>query len=413
MTGSTEGRDHRHRPLAGRDPEEVHRAATPLELLYDLTFVVAFGTAANELAHYLAEQHTGAAVGGFCLAVVSVTWCWMNYSRFASAYDNDDWVFRVATMVQMVGVIVLALGLPDMFASVDRGEAIDVRVMVLGYVVMRLSMLFLWWLAGRNDPERAPAARKYIWTIGLAQLGWVALALLDLPVWLYFAIGLPLFVLELAGPVLAERRTPTPWHAHHIAERHGLLLLITLGEGVLGTVMAVNALVHGGHGWTFEAALLAVAGIGLTFGLWWMYFAVPWGDVLRRHRNRSRAWGLGHFLLFGSVAATGAGLHVAAYFVEGAAKLGRTETVLTVAIPVAIYILALYAIYWAFLRQRDSFHLLLLAGTAGVILLAVICAELGASTPWCLVVVMVAPAVTVVGFETKGHRHLTEALLSA
>jgi low temperature requirement protein LtrA len=108
----------------------VHRAATPLELLYDLTFVVAFGAAADELAHYLAEGHFGAAVGGFGLAVFAVTgtWAWMNYSWFASAYDNDDWVFQVATMVQMVGVVVLALGIEEMFAS------LDVRVMVLGYV---------------------------------------------------------------------------------------------------------------------------------------------------------------------------------------------------------------------------------------------------------------------------------------
>src|SRR5690348_3826630 len=113
--------DHRHRALSGRDPNEVHRAATPLELLYDLTFVVAFGTAADELAHYLAERHVGAALGGFSLAVVAVAVAWLSYSWFASAYDNDDWVFRVATMVQMVGVIVLALGLEQMFASLDRG----------------------------------------------------------------------------------------------------------------------------------------------------------------------------------------------------------------------------------------------------------------------------------------------------
>jgi low temperature requirement protein LtrA len=210
---------------------------------------------------------------------------------------------------------------------------------------------------------------------------------------------------------LAERRSPTPWHAHHIAERYGLLLLITLGEGVLGTVTAVNALVHGEHGWTSEAALLAVAGIGLTFGLWWMYFAVPWGDVLAHHRDRVWPWAFGHFLLLGAVAATGAGLHVATYFLEGSATLGPTQTVLTVAVPVAVYIVTLYAVYWAFLRQGDFLHVLLLAGTAAVILLAVVCAELGAGTASCLVVVMLAPAVTVAGFELVGHRRLTNTLL--
>jgi hypothetical protein len=77
-------------------------------------------------------------------------------------------------MVQMVGVIVNALGIGAMFASFDARESPDVRVMVLGYVVMRVSMVFLWSLVARNDPERAPAARTFIWTIGVPQAGWVA-----------------------------------------------------------------------------------------------------------------------------------------------------------------------------------------------------------------------------------------------
>jgi low temperature requirement protein LtrA len=405
-------RSHRRRPLSGRDPNEAHRTATPLELLYDLTFVVAFGTAADQLAHDLADGHLGPAIGGFCFAVFAVTWAWMNYSWFASAYDNDDWVFRVATMVQMVGVIILSLGIPEMFASIDRGGALDVGVMVLGYVVMRVPMVFLWWLVARHDPARAPAARKYIWTISVAQFGWVCLTLLGLPFSTFLLLGIVLFAVELVGPMLAERRSPTPWHARHIAERHGLLVIITLGEGVLGTVVALSALVHTEHGWTLDAALLAVAGIGLTFGLWWMYFVVPWGEVLERHRERSTIWGVGHILLFGSIAATGAGLQVAAYFLEGVATLSTTAAVLTVAVPVSIFVLALYAIGSVFLRQRDPFHLLLIVGTAGVLGLAVVCAQIGMSMSWCLVVLMLAPAVTVVGYETVGHRHLATALLA-
>src|SRR6478735_2100337 len=81
------------------------------ELLYDLTIVVAFGTAANELAHAVAAGHYVAGTAGFAVAAFAVSWAWLNYSWFASAYDADDWVFRLATMVQMVGVIVLSLGL--------------------------------------------------------------------------------------------------------------------------------------------------------------------------------------------------------------------------------------------------------------------------------------------------------------
>ena len=78
----------------------------------------------------------------------------MNYSWFASAYDTDDWAFRVATMVQMVGVIILALGLPQVFHSIDADTIIDNSGTVAGYVVMRLSMIFLWLRAARQDQPR-------------------------------------------------------------------------------------------------------------------------------------------------------------------------------------------------------------------------------------------------------------------
>ena len=95
-----------------------------------------------------------------------------------------------------------------------------------------------------------------------------------------------LIAFELRGPFVAERKAHTPWHPHHIAERYGLLVIITLGEVILGTVASLNAVVHGEAGWTVDAVLLAIAGVGLTFGSWWMYFAVPWGEVLVRHRER-------------------------------------------------------------------------------------------------------------------------------
>jgi low temperature requirement protein LtrA len=274
-----------------------------------------------------------------------------------------------------------------------------------------VSMLFLWALVSRHDPPRAATARTFIWTIGVAQLGWVVLAVLGPPLPTFLLLSSVLVAVELVAPVLAQRRGETPWHARHIAERHGLLVLITLGESVLGTVAALNALVHTDHGWTFDAALLAVAGIGLAFGLWWMYFAIPWGEVLERHRDRAYLWGAGHILLFGSIAAIGAGIHVAAYYLEGVAELSSTGTVLAVAVPLAVFVLGLYAIYAAFVHERDPFHLLLLGGTAALLVIAVVLAALGVGMVWCLLVLMSVPAVTVVGYETIGHRHLAEAML--
>ena len=69
VSEQTAERRHRLRRMEGRDPDEPHRAATPLELLFDLTFVVAFGIAGNELAHFLAEEHFAAGIGGFLFAM--------------------------------------------------------------------------------------------------------------------------------------------------------------------------------------------------------------------------------------------------------------------------------------------------------------------------------------------------------
>jgi low temperature requirement protein LtrA len=396
--------------MAGRDPHESGRVATSLELLFDLTFVVAFGVAGNEAAHLLAEGHVGAALLGFGFAMFAVIWAWINFSWFASAFDTDDWIYRVTTLVQMVGVVILALGLPPMFASIDHGPTLDNGVMVLGYVVMRLAMLAQWLRAARQCPDRRRACLTYAVAISIAQVGWIVQIFADFSLPASVVIAVVLLVVELAGPFVAERfRGGTPWHAHHITERYGLLAIIALGEGIVGTVAAVSAAI-GTQGWSVDAALVALAGTGLTFGMWWVYFVLPSGEVLHRHRERSFGWGYGHVLLFAAIAGTGAGLHVAAYYIEHVAHIGAVATVLTVAVPVAVYVLMVYVLYSTLTRSTDPFHLLLLAGTAVFVVVPVLMAAVGVSMAVCLVVLMLAPAVTVVGFETVGHRHTADLL---
>jgi low temperature requirement protein LtrA len=401
---------HARRRFTGRDPDEPHRTATPLELLFDLTIVVAFGTASDQLSHYVAEDHVTTGVLGFAFASFAVSWAWLNYSWFASAYDTDDWVFRLATMVEMIGVIVVALGLEQMFASIDHGDTLDNGVMVAGYVVMRVPLVFLWWEVSRQDPAHRRAAHTYMATVGTAQVGWVLLAIFGLGVNVSLAAFALLLFVELAGPAVAEGKSRTPWHPQHIAERYGLLVIITLGEVIIGTVAALNALVHGEAGWTVDAALLAVAGVGLTFGCWWMYFAVPWGEPLARHRERAITFGYGHLFIFAPLAAMGGGLHVAALLLGEEAKIGETAAVLSVAIPFGIFAGVFYALYSILMRTGDPFHLGLLAATTALLVLSLLLAAAGVSMAVCLIVLMLAPAVTVVGYEALGHRHMAEAI---
>ena len=284
-------------PMAGRDPLEPHRTATPLELLYDLTFVVAFGAAGNEAAHYVADGHWRTASIGFGFAMFAVIWAWIQNTWFASAYDNDDWIYRLLTMVQMFGVLVLALGLPPMFESVEDGVHVDNGVMVLGYVIMRVGLIALWLRVARHDVARRRCALAYATTLLVAQIGWLGLLLAETSIGVMFAVAGVLVLIELIGPVVAERRFgTTPWHPHHVAERYGLLTIITLGEVVLGTVAALDAVLRA-DGWTVETALVGFAGVSLAFGMWWMYFVIPSAELLYRFRQRSFGWGYGHLPL--------------------------------------------------------------------------------------------------------------------
>ncbi|PUA82118.1 hypothetical protein C7S10_05890 [Nocardioides currus] len=401
--------------MTGRDPRESHRAATPLELLYDLTFVIAFGLAADELAHALAADHVGSGLGGFAFAMFAVTWAWIQYTWFASAYDTDDWLCRLMVMVQMIGVLILALGLPALFSSLEHGEHFDNRVMVLGYVVMRVPMVAMWLRAARADPPRRRSPLVYVATIVASQVIWCYIALAEMTIEHTLLVMVVPLVVELSGPVFGERVAADqriPWHPHHLAERYGLLVIIALGEGLLGTVAALSAIVGpDGPGWSGDVAILGVAGVALIFGMWWIYFVLPNGELLDRHPGRGLAWGYSHFVVMAALVAVGAGLHVAAYFIEHHSELDAVATLWTVVVPLAAYVIGVLVLYSILTLTFDPFHLALLVASVAVMAAGVVMAQAGQPLEWCLLVVAATPWVTVIGYETIGHRH-EEAVLA-
>lgn len=391
--------------MAGRNPHELHRVATPLELLFDLTFATSFSLAAAQFAEAIAAGDYAAALLGFGFASFAICWAWINFSWFSSAYDTDDWIFRLVTMLQMVGVLVLAIGLPRMFASIERHQRLDNSVMVLGYVIMRLALVFQWLRAAQQDPARRRVCLTYATSISIAQVGWVVQIVVPLKAAAAISLGGVLALIEMTGPGLAERRAGgTPWHAHHIAERYSLFAIIALGESVVGTVAALSAVIER-QGWTLNAGLVAVAGVGLTFGMWWVYYLVPSGDILRRHRDRAPVWGYLQMLIVTSIVATGAGLHVAALFIEQKAQVTAIGAVLAVAVPVVGFLGLLHALSFYLVRRFHALDAWLLIASGGVAVAAVIAAAAGVSVAACLVILTLAPTVTVVAYEVLGYRH--------
>ncbi len=316
-------------------------------------------------------------------------------------------------MVQMIGVVVFALGLPPMFHSVEQGNHLDLRVMVIGYVVMRVAMVLQWGRAARESPQfRGVGAANVRWTV-IAQIGWVIIGFVHLPLAIVIAGCVVLGVLELLLPVITQGRAGgTPWHPHHVAERYSLFAIITLGEGVVGTVASSGDLLGGVDGthWSADAIAIVVAGVGLTFGMWWVYFTTPFGDILVHRRNRGYLFGYGHFPLYMGIAGAGAGLHIAGLQLEHHSRIGPVAVVAALALPVGLYLLMIYLLHTLLLPAPDPFHILLLTLTAIVLAAAVVLAAVGVAIAICLIVVMISPFITVIGYETVGHRHQQQML---
>ena len=322
-------------PMRARVADERHRVATPLELLFDLCFVVAVAFAAAGLDHSFVENHVLTGVRQYLMVFFAIWWAWMNFTWFASAYDNDDVPYRVTVLVQIAGSLVMASGIPRLFADNDT------LVIVIGYVVMRLAMCIQWLRAAAADPPRRRTALRYAVGIGIVQIGW--LLTLVVPDGLFILVFLLLIVAELAVPVLAERGAMTTFHPHHIAERYGLFTVIVLGESVTAATLAFqSALEEAEDGGTIIG--LAVAGIVTMFCLWWVYFDHEAPPRLNTARA-SFLWGYGHYVVFASAAAVGAGLVVAvAYQRELTHGISYVVSSMATTVPVAIYLIAVGAL---------------------------------------------------------------------
>ncbi len=378
--------------MGGRDIHEPHRVSTPLELLFDLTFVVAIAAAAAQLHHAAAEHHLAAGLVGFATTFFAIWWAWMTFTWFASAYDTDDAPYRLMTMVQMVGVLVLAAGVSD----ATKGNFTTVT---MGYVVMRVGLVGLWLRAARDHVERRKSSLRYAIGIVLVQTLWVLRLLLPA------SMGLPSFavlvLLEFSIPLWAAGAGHTPWHAHHIAERYGLFTIIVLGECVLGATNAVAGIITS-TGWSVNVALVGVGSASLILALWWVYFLVPSGEALHEHRDRAFRWGYGHAIVFMSLAALGSFLEVVADQLEthGASApeagvvshaVSPTYAISLVAAAVAVYLLSVWWIQAQVTRIEARFHLVWL-GSVGWLGAVVVAVWQGMPLPWALPAITVAPA---------------------
>ncbi|WP_225733161.1 low temperature requirement protein A [Pseudoclavibacter sp. CFCC 13796] len=353
-------------PLLPRDPRESHRAASPLELFFDLVFVVAVSFSSQQLHHLTAEGHLGSGVLGYLMVFFAIWWAWMNFTWFASAFDTDDWLFRLLTIVQMAGVLVLAAG------AADAMQHHDFTLVTIGYVVMRLALGVQWLRAAASDPALHQTAARYAIGIAVVQVLWAVRVFL--PEQLGFFAFFVLVAAEIAVPIWAEARHRTPWHPEHIAERYGLFTLILLGESVLASANAVVTAVEE-HQQIPDLLTVSAAGLIIAAGMWWVYFSRDQHDQLTDLES-GLLYGYSHYFIFAGAGAFSAGIELIIDSTDGHAEISPMVASGLLTLPVALFVFGIWMLSLR-RRMRPAANATLLAGLV-VILVSTLLAPLGA-----------------------------------
>lgn len=369
-----------------RDPAEQHRAASPLELFFDLVFVVAVSFSSQQLHHMEADGHAGAGILGYLMIFFAIWWAWVNFTWFATSFATDDWLYRVMTIFQMAGVLVLAAG-----TARAMSEA-DFTLVTIGYVIMRLAMVGQWLRAAASDPAIRSTALKFAVGIASVQVLWVIR--LFLPAEAGLVSFFVLVLAEISVPVWAEATQPTPWNPGHIAERYGLFTIILLGESILASAGAVVEAVEAGDHIP-ELLVISASGLAIAAGMWWVYFAREHHDHIDGLFSSLR-FSYVHYVIFAAAGAFSAGIEIAIDVAGDHTELAHTAAAAMLSVPVGLFFLS---VWWLTLRHS------LRRGASATLLVGVAVIALAIAMPglWSVAAVALGAIIAVVAVESGSH----------
>jgi low temperature requirement protein LtrA len=226
----------------------------PLELFFDLVFVLAI----TQCTTLMSRHTTWTGLGQGMLILALLWWSWVGYAWLTSVVDPEEGGVRIALFAAMAGFLIAALCIPEAFGNLGTQFAV-------AYGSVRFAQIFLLALAGRDDPT----FRRSVTGLGIGTAIGVALLFAGS----YFDPGLQAAVwgvalaLDMGEPYLFGSEG---WHLipGHFAERHGLIVIIALGESIVA--IGLGAGTH----LTWGIAAAAVLGIGVVAALWWTYFDI-------------------------------------------------------------------------------------------------------------------------------------------
>jgi low temperature requirement protein LtrA len=237
--------------MVARAVDHEHRV-TPRELFFDLVFVFAF----TQVATLLADEPTFAGIGRGVLVLAALWWAWTAYAWLTNVVDPEEGVVGAALLVALIAMFVAALAVPDVFG--DEGVLFGAAFLVV--CVMHLA---LYALAGRGNRDRVRAVLRLApWTLLGAALIVVAGFANGARVWLWIAA----LAVTYLGGVLSGL---TGWHLHpaHFAERHGLVVIIALGEAFISIGIGATGIDIGPG-----EIVAAILGLLVATSFWLAYF---------------------------------------------------------------------------------------------------------------------------------------------
>jgi low temperature requirement protein LtrA len=328
---STTARTRRPRlTTVRRDDDRV----SPLELFFDLVFVLAL----TQCTALMADEPTWTGLAKGVLVLGVMWWAWVGYTWACSTVDPEEGAVRVVLFVAMAGLLVVALAIPGAFGD-------EALVFAVAYGLVRAMQVALLVIAGREDPGLRHSA------VGLAVSTAVGVGLLTAAAFadgeLQGALWAIALVLDVGGPLVIDS---SGWRLmpEHFAERHGLIVIIALGESIVAIGVGAEVV-----GVTAGVVVSAVLGIAVAAALWWLYFDVVALVAARRLENAEPgkeqneigrdSFSYLHFPMVAGIVLLALGLKKTLEHTDEALKLVPAAAMLGGA---AIYLLAHVAFRW-------------------------------------------------------------------
>jgi low temperature requirement protein LtrA len=230
---------------------------TALELFFDLVFVLAI----TQCTALIASNPTWQGVGRGVLVLGLLWWSWVGYAWLTSLVDPEEGAVRIAIFAAMAGLLVTALCVPTVFEHGDTGT-----IFAVAYGIVRLGQVALLGLGARDDPNLAHSVRSLAGSTAVGTTIVVAGSFASDPA-VQLAVWAFALLLDMAGPYFfgAEGWKIVPGH---FAERHGLIVLIALGESIVAIGVGAE------HGVDAGVIGAAVIGTAVAAAIWWLYFDV-------------------------------------------------------------------------------------------------------------------------------------------